>query len=63
MRTGGKGPMLFLVVAFMLASIESIARDNSGMVVSARGEGAVIANNEARPVKHGDYIYEHGADG
>jgi hypothetical protein len=59
MRTGGKVPKLFLMVAFMLASIESIARENSGLVVSSRGEVSVISNDESRPLKHGDYIYEH----
>lgn len=49
----------FLMLAFILLSAESIANDSSGLVVSSRGEVSVISNGESRPLKQGQFIYEH----
>ena len=59
MKTG-KGFLCFnLLLTVMLTSAEIIAADSSGMVIASRGEVSVISNGERRPLKQGDFIYEH----
>jgi len=59
MRSGrgilGSGVLL----AFLLVAAETTAEDSSGMVVASRGDVSVISGGETRPLRQGDFIYEH----
>jgi hypothetical protein len=48
-----------VLLAFLLAPASIIAEDSSGMVTASRGEVSIISNGETRPLKRGDFIYEH----
>ena len=48
-----------VLLAFLLAPADIIAQDSSGMVTASRGEVSVNSNGETRPMKRGDFIYEH----
>ena len=47
------------MLACLLAAADVIAQDSSGMVTAARGEVSVTSDGETRPLKRGDFIYEH----
>ena len=48
-----------VLLAFLLAPADIIAPDSSGMVTASRGEVSVTSDGETRPLKRGDFIYEH----
>lgn len=57
--TGMVLPYFCVVLAFVLASPDNMAQDSSGMVVASRGNVSVVSNGETRPLRQGDFIYEH----
>ena len=58
-HTGMVAPYFCVVLAFVLASADNMAQDSSGMVIASRGDVSVISNGETRPLRQGDFIYEH----
>jgi hypothetical protein len=59
MRSGGRILFVNLIAALLLSTASSFAQDSSGMVVAARGEVSVNSNGESRPLRQGDFIYQH----
>jgi hypothetical protein len=43
----------------MVTSVRIAAEDSTGMVVASRGEVSVVSSGETRPLRQGDFIYEH----
>ena len=58
-HTGMVAPYFCVVLAFVLVSADNMAQDSSGMVIASRGDVSVISNGETRPLRQGDFIYEH----
>jgi hypothetical protein len=50
---------LNILLACLLAAANVIAQDSSGMVTASRGEVSVTSDGETRPLKRGDFIYQH----
>ena len=59
MRTGIKFLCFSALLSFLLAATDISAQDSSGMVTASRGEVSINSNGETRPLKRGDFLYEH----
>ena len=61
MKADHKVLCFHVLLTFLVAPADIIAQDSSGMVVASHGEIFVISNGESRPLRQGDFIYEHDA--